>query len=151
MLDFFSDQLMSIISNCSNCNERSPEVISFVRSSKIQNGSKLDPTKSVLDPVWRTFEDFSGFDLHLRSIINVIPLVLCRRLWDKFKPDLCHFLILLYNFVYNVKAHINLTGKHTSRTLWFGQFSIFSTFVEVLMVFSHPDMPWSFKYLFFTS
>ena len=54
--------------------------------------------------IWRTFEDFSGFDLHLRSIINVISLVLCQRLWDKFNPDLCHFQTLLDNFVYNVKA-----------------------------------------------
>ena len=64
--------------------------------------------------VWSTFEDFSGFDLHLRSMINVIPLVLCQRLWEKFNPDLCHFQILLYNFVYNVKAYIKLSGKQTS-------------------------------------
>ena len=38
--------------------------------------------------VWRTFENFSGFDLHLRSIINVFSLVLGQRLWDKFNPFL---------------------------------------------------------------
>ena len=33
-------------------------------------------------------EDFSGADLRLRSIINVIPLVLSQRFWYKFEPDL---------------------------------------------------------------
>ena len=98
----------------------------MTQQENFQNGSKLDPSKSVLDPlntikkkrdqvfnVWRIFEEFSGFGLHTRYIINVIPLVLL----DKFFPDFCNFLILLYNFAHNVKAHIKLTDKHTSRTL----------------------------------
>ena len=67
---------------------------------------------------------------------------LCQRLLDKC-PNFCHFLILLYNFVYKVQVHRKLTGKHTSWTLaniWFQQFSIFSTIFGVFMVFSCSDM-----------
>ena len=51
----------------------------------------------------RAYEDFTNFELYWRSMINVIPLVLCQRLWNIFSPDLCNFQILLYNFVYIVK------------------------------------------------
>ena len=74
--------------------------------------------------IWRTFKHFSGFDLHLRSIINVIPSVLCLKLWDTFHPDLFNFKILFYNFVYNVKVYIKLSGKHTSWTLIHGLIKI---------------------------
>ena len=100
--DLFPDQLMLIMLLCK---KRSPESIlaSFV-TRKFQNSLKLDPSESVLDP-WRAikrneilsiycvkdFWGFSGFVLRLRSIINVIPSVLCQRLWDKFYQDLCHF------------------------------------------------------------
>ena len=60
----------------------------YIFFSGTSGSLKLDPPESVLDPlraikrkkwelnVWRTFEDFSGFHLHLRSILNA-------RLWDK--------------------------------------------------------------------
>jgi len=106
------------------------------------NGLKLDPSESVFDPlrmikrkerfnVWRTCEDFPGFDLRLRFI----PLVLCRRLWDTYDPDLCHFWMFLYNFVYNVKAYIRLSGKHTSWTLA----NMVSTFFNIFEHFGGFD------------
>ena len=76
---------------------------------------------------------FSGFDLHSRYIINVIPLVLSTRFLDKFCQDFCHFQILLYNFVYNVKANIKLTGKHATRTL--AIFNIFDHFWDLSGLF----------------
>ena len=99
--------------------------------------------------VWRTFKEFSGFSLHTRYIINVISLVLCQRLLDKFCSDFCNFTILLYSFVYNVKAYIKLTGKLLEPLLIF--FKIFDNFRAVLMAFSRPDMSYFFKYSFFPS
>ena len=98
--------------------------------------------------IWRTIEDFR-FDLRLRCIINVIPLVLCLRLWDNISPDLCHFQILLYNFFYNVQ-HISGCLENILHEP-FEPFSIFLTILGVLKVFSCPYMSKSFKYLFIFS
>ena len=73
--------------------------------------------------VGRTFEDFSGFDLHLRSIIYVI------------------FKIVLYNFVYNISSC--MSDKHTSWTLANMVrkiFKIFFHFWGQLMVFPHRQV-----------
>ena len=43
-------------------------------------------------------------------------------------PRCRHFQILLYNFVYNVKAHIKQSGKHTSWTLANMIWNIFNIF-----------------------
>ena len=87
-----------------------------------------------------TFYDFSGFDLHLRSITNVIPLVLSQR----FNPDLCYFQILLSNLIYTMYKSIYqaMSGILLETLLiWFEQVSIFSIIFGVLM-------PVSFFFIF---
>ena len=104
---------------CSNCNERSPEVYQLRSSQQEKLWFQTWSNKVCFRPfknkekigqvfnVWRTFEEFSGLDLQTRYIINVLPLVLCQRLLDKC-PNFCHFLILLYNFVFNVNWLANI-------------------------------------------
>jgi len=48
--------------------------------------------------------------------------------FERIFPRYLSFLILLCNFVYNVKAHIKLTGKYTSRTLANMVWTIFNIF-----------------------
>ena len=98
----------------SNCGERSPEVYQLRSSQqkKNPNGSKLHPTKSVLDPL-RTIKRKERSRIYFMKKLWWVfllwftheiqnqchPFGPMSKTLENFCPHFCHFLILLYNFV----------------------------------------------------
>ena len=120
-----------------------PKCISFVRHNKknfkmvptwsnkvcfrpFQNDQKQTEINYLMNSkdFWGVFWLLFTYEIHNQCH----PFGPCQRRLDKFCPDFCHFQILVYNFVYNVKVHVKLTGIHTSRTLANMGWTIFNIF-----------------------